>query len=291
VSEASKIEPSSGSFFSRLFSGRKARMDAVGDQERDVLMSAAENFHILKVEDVMVPRADITATEEATSLKDLVNVFKDAGHSRLPVFKNMLDEPTGMIHVKDLLPFLAFDARGRTGKTYPDKKIIKKIIRPVLFVPPSMAADDLLRKMQAGRCHMAIVVDEYGGTDGLVTLEDLIEPIVGDIEDEHDENEPEIKTLTDAKGLTYWEADARADIEDFEEIFGRDIATPKEDEEVDTLGGVVVSLAGRVPERGEIIRHDYGIEFEILDADPRRIKRLRVRQPKSGAARPAEKPQ
>jgi len=266
-------------------------MDAVGDQERDVLMSAAENFHILKVEDVMVPRADITATEEATSLKDLVNVFKDAGHSRLPVFKNMLDEPTGMIHVKDLLPFLAFDARGRTGKTYPDKKIIKKIIRPVLFVPPSMAADDLLRKMQAGRCHMAIVVDEYGGTDGLVTLEDLIEPIVGDIEDEHDENEPEIKTLTDAKGLTYWEADARADIEDFEEIFGRDIATPKEDEEVDTLGGVVVSLAGRVPERGEIIRHDYGIEFEILDADPRRIKRLRVRQPKSGAARPAEKPQ
>ncbi len=279
MSETSKSEPS-GSFFSRLFGGRKNAENGAGDQEREVLMSAAENFHILKVEDVMVPRADITAVEDTTNLKDLVKVFKDAGHSRLPVYKDMLDEPTGMVHVKDLLPYLAFDARGRTGKTYPDKKIIKKILRPVLFVPPSMAADDLLRKMQAGRCHMAIVVDEYGGTDGIITLEDLIEPIVGDIEDEHDDAEPEIKALTDGKGDTYWEADARVDIEDFEEIFGRDIATPEEDEEVDTLGGVVMSLAGRVPERGEIIRHDYGIEFEILDADPRRIKRVRVRQTK-----------
>jgi len=263
---------------SRLLRGRKGAANSASGQEREDLMSAAENFHILTVEDVMVPRADITAVEEATNLKDLVNLFKDAGHSRLPVYKDMLDEPIGMVHVKDLLPYLAFDARGRMGKTYPDKKIIKKILRPVLFVPPSMAADDLLRKMQAGRCHMAIVVDEYGGTDGLITLEDLIEPIVGDIEDEHDESEPEIKTLIDGKGVTYWEADARANIEDFEEIFGRDIATPEEDEEVDTLGGVVVSLAGRVPERGEIIRHDYGTEFEILDADPRRIKKVRVRQ-------------
>ena len=231
----------------------------------------------------MVPRAEIVAVEDITNLKDLVAIFKDAGHSRLPVFKDMLDEPVGMVHVKDLLPYLAFDARGRTGKAYPDKKVIKNILRPVLFVPPSMAAEDLLRKMQAGRCHMAIVVDEYGGTDGIVTLEDLIEPIVGDIEDEHDEREPEIKSLQDQQGNTYWEVDARVDIEDFEAVFGRDIATPEEDEEVDTLGGVVMSLAGRVPERGEIIRHDYGIEFEILDADPRRIKRVRVRQAKTGS--------
>lgn len=264
------------SFISRLFARRAA--DAGGTQTRKVLLNAAENFHILKVEDVKVPRADIIAVDESTSLKELAEIFREAGHSRLPVYKDILDEPTGMVHVKDVLPYLMFNARGRNGKAYPDKKIIKAIVRPVLFVPHSMSADELLRKMQAGRRHMAIVVDEYGGTDGLVTLEDLIEPIVGDIEDEHDEAEPEIMAHKNAKGEIYWDADARVDIEDFEAVFGRDIATPQEDEEVDTLGGVVVSLAGRVPERGEIIRHPYGIEFEVLDADPRRIKRLRVRQ-------------
>lgn len=265
------------SFLARLF-GRTGVHDSVDDGgSREVLVNAAENFHILKIEDVMVPRADIIAVEDTTSLRDLAAKFKDAGHSRLPVFKDTLDEPTGMVHVKDVLPYLTFDARGRTGKTYPDKKVIKNILRTVLFVPPSMSAADLLRKMQANRTHMAIVVDEYGGTDGLVTLEDLIEPIVGDIEDEHDEAEPEIVARKNAKGERYWDADARVDIEDFEVAFGRDIATPEEDEEVDTLGGVVVSLAGRVPQRGEIIRHPYGIEFEVLDADPRRLKRLRVR--------------
>ncbi|NNC38210.1 MAG: HlyC/CorC family transporter [Acidimicrobiales bacterium] len=226
----------------------------------------------------MIPRADIIAVEMDITLKDLAKAFKDAGHSRMPVYKETLDEPTGLVHVKDLLPYLTFDARGRTGKTYPDKKVVNKIQRNVLFVPPSMAAEDLLKKMQVRRMHMAIVVDEYGGTDGIVTLEDLIEPIVGNIEDEHDDSEPEIKVVNPPKGRTYWEVDARVDIEDFEKEFGRDIATPKEDEEVDTLGGVVFSLVGRVPERGEIVRHPYGIEFEVLDADTRRIKRLRVRQ-------------
>jgi CBS domain containing-hemolysin-like protein len=272
----------SETFFARLFKSRENQSNGDKDREREELMHAAENFHILKVEDVMVPRADIIAVDIDITLKDLAAVFKDAGHSRLPVFKETLDEPTGLAHVKDLLPYLTFDARGRTGKTYPDKKIVKKIQRNVLFVPPSMAAEDLLKKMQAARMHMAIVVDEYGGTDGLVTLEDLIEPIVGNIEDEHDDSEPEIKTLKTPKGEPYWEADARVDIEAFEEQFGRDIATPEEDEEVDTLGGVVFSLAGRVPERGEIVRHPYGIEFEILDADARRIKRLRVRQTAPG---------
>jgi CBS domain containing-hemolysin-like protein len=262
------------SFFARLLG--KDAANAHGKQR--ALLNAVEHFHDLKVEDVMVPRVDITAVPEDVSLKDLAALFITAGHSRLPVFKDTLDEPVGMVHVKDVLPYLTFGARGRTGKTYPDKKVIKKILRRILFVPPSMGVEELLRKMQAGRLHMAMVVDEYGGTDGLVTLEDLIEPIVGDIDDEHDGAEPEIKTLKDKKGDAYWEADARVDIEDFEALFGRDIATPQEDEEVDTLGGVVVSLAGRVPEKGEIIRHPYGVEFEVLEADPRRIKRLRIRQ-------------
>lgn len=266
------------SFFAKLFKPNTDQPNGEKELEREVLKNAAENFHILKVENVMIPRADIIAVELDISLKELAKAFKDAGHSRLPVYNETLDEPTGLVHVKDLLPYLTFDARGRTGKTYPDKKVVKKIQRNVLFVPPSMAAEDLLKKMQVRRMHMAIVVDEYGGTDGIVTLEDLIEPIVGNIEDEHDDSEPEIKIIKPPKGQSYWEVDARVDIEDFEKEIGRDIATPEEDEEVDTLGGVVFSLAGRVPERGEIVRHPYGIEFEVLDADARRIKRLRVRQ-------------
>lgn len=261
----------------RLFGGGNAAETESG-QERKSLMNAAENFHSLRVEDVMVPRADIIAVAGDITLQGLTKCFREAGHSRLPVYGETLDEPTGFVHVKDLLGFLALDAPGRTANSYPGKKIIQHILRPVIFVPPSMAADALLKKMQVGRVHMAIVVDEYGGTDGLVTLEDLIEPIVGDIEDEHDDAEPEIKTLKDKQGKTYWEVDARIDIEDFEAVLGRDIATPEQDDEVDTLGGLVFFLAGRVPERGEIIPHPLGMEFEILDASPRRVKRLRLRQ-------------
>ena len=246
-------------------------------EDRKLLMRAAANFHNLKVEDLMVPRAEVIAVEQSVDLKTLAATLKEAGHSRLPAYKETLDDPIGMVHVKDVFAYLGFDAKGRNGKTYADKKIVKTILRQVLYVPPSMSAEDLLRKMQAKRIHMAIVVDEYGGTDGLVTMEDLIEPIVGDIEDEHDEAEPDITARKTTKGEVYWDVDARADIEDFEKAFGRDIATPEEDEEVDTIGGVVVSLAGRVPQRGEIIRHPYGIEFEILDAEPRRLKRIRVR--------------
>ena len=269
------------SIFSKLFPFTSHKSLAENDterlSERNLLLRAAENFHNLKVEDVMVPRAEIIAIEKSVGLKTLAVTLKDAGHSRLPAYNDTLDDPIGMVHVKDVFAYLSFDAKGRNTKTYPTKKVVNSILRPVLYVPPSMSAEDLLRKMQVKRIHMAIVVDEYGGTDGLVTLEDLIEPIVGDIEDEHDEAEPDINARKTAKGEIYWDVDARADIEDFEAVFGRDIATPEEDEEVDTIGGVVVSLAGRVPLRGEIVRHPYGIEFEILDADPRRIKRIRVR--------------
>ena len=268
-------------FLGRLFGASQPDGETPRGQERKSLMSAAENFHALRVEDVMVPRAEIIAVPGDLSLYELTEQFISAGHSRLPIYAETLDEPTGFVHVKDLLGFLALDLPGRAGKAFAKKRIIAEILRPVIFVPPSMAANVLLRKMQIGRVHMAIVVDEYGGTDGLVTLEDLIEPIVGDIEDEHDDAEPEIRTLKDKRGYTYWEADARADIEDFEAVWGRDIATPEQDDEVDTLGGLVFSLTGRVPERGEIIPHAAGIEFEILEADPRRVKRLRLRQTKT----------
>ena len=271
-------------FLSRLLGGKNHAAktpDTFGTTSKKNMLYAAEQFHVLRVEDVMVPRADIIGVEKATGLKELVATFTDASHSRLPVYRETLDEPTGMVHIKDLLPYLAFNARGRTAKTYPERKIIKSIKRPVLYVPPSMLAQDLLRRMQAKRIHMAIVVDEYGGTDGLVTLEDLMEQIVGDIEDEHSDGEPEIISIGETKLGTVWDVDARAAITDFEERFGREIATDEQEDDVDTLGGLVFTLAGRVPERGEVIPHPFGIEFEVLDADARRVKRLRIRPTKA----------
>jgi len=241
------------------------------------MMTAAEEFHHLRVEDVMVPRADIVGVEANTGIHELSLAFKAAGHSRLPVYKDTLDEPLGMIHIKDLLPFLMLNAKGRNAKTYKDRKIAQNILRSVLYVPPSMLAEELLARMQARRIHMAIVVDEYGGTDGIVTLEDLVEPIVGDIEDEHDEIEAALVATTGSGGIVIWEADARTPIDDFEEKLGRDFATPDEEDDVDTLGGLIFTLAGRIPERGEVIKHPDGLEFEVTDADARRIKRLRIR--------------
>lgn len=242
------------------------------------MVEATQKFHTLRVQDVMVPRADIIAVDVEMGLHELSRAFEDAGHSRLPVYKDTLDEPMGFVHIKDLLPHLMLNARGRAGKNYKEKKIIKSIRRAVLFVPPSMLARDLLRRMQVRRIHMAIVVDEYGGTDGIVTLEDLLEPIVGDIEDEHDGAESTVEVVGTVNGVTVYEADARIGIDDFEDALGREFATPDEEDDVDTLGGLVFTLAGRVPERGEIVRHPDGIEFEIMDADPRRVKRLRIRE-------------
>lgn len=274
------------SFFRNVFRRRQDAKRARGNGEQNAsptekaaaqerMLDAAERFHLLRVNDVMVPRANIVAIEKTATLKDMSKSFREAGHSRLPVYEDSLDNPIGMVHIKDLLPYLMFDARGRTAKTYPDRKVFRTIKRPVLFVPPSMLAQDLLRRMQARRIHMAIVVDEYGGTDGLVTIEDLIEPIVGDIEDEHDELDPELIATT-VEGTRVWEADARVELEDFEAALGRAFVTPDEEEDVDTMGGLVFTLAGRVPERGEIISHPGGLELEVLDADPRRVKRLRI---------------
>ena len=223
-------------------------------------------FKDVRVEDVMVPRADITAVDEKTSLEDLGGLFTQSGHSRLPVYKQSLDHPIGMVHIKDLVVMLA-------GKA--PKVPLKALIRDILFAPPSMPALDLLLRMQASRSHMALVVDEYGGTDGLVTIEDLIEEIVGEIEDEYDDQDgPQIVT----RSGDILEAQARLPIEQLEEKLG--ITLVDEEEDIDTLGGLVFTLAGRVPQRGEMLIHKNGIEFEVRDADPRRIKTLRIRQKK-----------
>jgi CBS domain containing-hemolysin-like protein len=238
--------------------------EPINAEERLMLMNILE-LGELRVDDVMVPRADIVALESGTSLNDMVALFHTALHSRMPVYRKALDDVLGMVHIKDLLSF--WDRRE-------DFKL-RSIIREVLFVPPAMPVLDLLLKMRATRIHMAVVVDEYGGTDGLVTIEDLVEEIVGEIEDEHDEVEgPLIVTRADGS----LDADARAPIDEFENQVGVDLLPDERDEDVDTLGGFVFSLLGRVPQRGEVVSHTAGLEFEILDADPRRIKRLRVRR-------------
>jgi CBS domain containing-hemolysin-like protein len=217
--------------------------------------------------DVAVPRADIVAIEAGTSFATLVHRFAEEQHSRLPVYRGTLDEVIGMVHVKDVLGFL------EAGKT----PRIENFVRRVLFVAPSTRVLDLLQQMRLSRTHMALVVDEFGGIDGLVTIEDLVEEIVGEIDDEHDvvTTPPEIVERPDGSFLV----DGRASPLDVEERTGVPLGEEAEEEDVDTIGGLVASFAGRVPVRGEIVRHESGAEFEILDADPRRIRRLRVRRP------------
>jgi CBS domain containing-hemolysin-like protein len=216
----------------------------------------------------MVPRADIIAVEEQTSLDDLVAMFHEAQHSRLPVYRQTLDHPLGMVHIKDLISLAAPPSSGAKRPSS-----ITDIIREVLFVPGSMLATDLLVKMQTTRIHLALVIDEYGGTDGLISIEDLVEQIVGDIEDEHDTDEA--ATLTARKDGGF-DASARAPLEEVEEALGLKLANPEEASEIDTLAGLVFQLVGRVPQRGEVIRHPAGVEFEVVEADPRRLRKLRI---------------
>jgi CBS domain containing-hemolysin-like protein len=246
-------------------------------------------FTELRVHDVMVPRADIVAIEDTANLRALLDCFIDANHSRIPVFHETLDNISGMVHIKDLLRWIsargAKSTRRRSTKqpaltplsltaadlATPVKKA--EILREVLFVPPSMAAADLLITMQSRHIHLAIVVDEYGGTDGLCSIEDLVEEIVGDISDEHDPVEAE---LVRKSGEGSFVADARTGIDELEEILGVDLLPAKREEEAETLGGLAFSMLGRVPVSGERLHHDSGLEFEILEADPRRVKRVLI---------------
>jgi CBS domain containing-hemolysin-like protein len=211
--------------------------------------------------DVMVPRADIDAVEIATPLPELIRHIKRTAHTRVPVYRGSLDHVIGMVHLKDVMG--CWDN--------PESVKLSSLIRRVLFIAPSMPVLELLLQMRVSRIHMALVVDEHGGTDGLITIEDVVEEIVGEIEDEHDEDAP--PTLIERPDGFI--ADARVPVEDFEEKVGPFLREEERDE-VDTLGGLVFYLAGRVPARGEVIKHGSGIEFEVLEADPRRIRRLRV---------------
>ena len=237
--------------------------DALQADERLLL----EN--ILKIKDVtvydaMVPRADIDAVDVSTSLDDLAELMREKGHSRVPVYRETLDDVIGMVHAKDVL--VAY------RRTEPAR--LEDLLREVMFVAPSMRVLNLLFEMRNTRSHMALVIDEFGGIDGLVTIEDLVEEIVGEIEDEFDRVvEPQLVDSSDGT-LT---ADARFEVDDFEERVGRVLTDEERENDIDTLGGLVFSLAGRVPSRGELIAHPSGLEFEVVDGDARRIKRLKVR--------------
>ncbi|MEX0285207.1 MAG: CBS domain-containing protein [Paracoccaceae bacterium] len=229
------------------------------------------NLRRMQVEDVAIPKADIVAVPETISKKELVEVFRESGMTRIPVYDGTLDTPTGFAHLKDLALLHGFNG----GSAEFD---LPSMLRPLLFVPPSMPIGVLLTKMQTERRHMALVVDEYGGVDGLVTIEDLIEQVVGEIEDEHDTDEDE-SWVMEKPGC--YVALAKTPLEDFEAEIGRSLTANEEvdAEEIDTLGGLVFMLSGRVPVRGEVVVHPEGPEFEVIEADLRRIKRLRVRLP------------
>jgi CBS domain containing-hemolysin-like protein len=233
------------------------------DPQERALLGNILKLHELTAGDVMVPRADIVAVENLLSLDELLQVISKEAHSRMPVYRESLDDVIGMVHIKDVLAWW-----GRSTEFH-----IAKILRPVLFIAPSMRVLDLLLKMRATRHHMALVVDEFGGIDGLVTIEDLVEEIVGEIQDEHDVTE---QPMIEEMGGGVLIADARLSIEEFEARVGA-LLGDEERGDIDTLGGLVAALAGRVPARGEVIKHPSGLEFEVIDADPRRIKRLRVR--------------
>jgi CBS domain containing-hemolysin-like protein len=261
---------------SRLGMGASERT-AETDTVRTVdLVDQAEAFKDLRVGDVMTPRADVVALELSTPLGDVVRRFTDSEHTRIPIYRETLDDPVGVAHLKDVMKLIAPEP----GRPQPDwsELALPRIRREVLYVPASMRAADLLLKMQTTRLHMALVIDEFGGTDGLVTLEDLLEAVVGEIEDEHDEHVA--NPIVERPGGLI-EADARAPLEDLEALVGEHLSPPDLEEEIDTVAGLVATIAGRVPQRGEVIHHPAGFDFEVLDADPRRLKRLRIRRVES----------
>ena len=241
----------------------------------------------VRVEDVMIPRADIEAVEINTKLGELMVVFEQSGHSRMPVYSETLDDPRGMIHIRDVLANITKVAKARKGRATKKPAAVSldlanvdlsktigelNLIRTVLFVPPSMLASDLMARMQAARTQMALVIDEYGGTDGLVSLEDIVEMVVGDIEDEHDEDEPMITQSGDGVFVV----DGKAEIDDVAKLIGEDFAAGEHGDYVDTIGGMIFNTLGRVPARGEVVQAIPGFEFHVLDADPRRVKRVRI---------------
>jgi CBS domain containing-hemolysin-like protein len=244
---------------------RSGHRDKFSAQERAVLGNVLK-LRDKTASDVMVPRVDIMAMPEDFTLEQAIRLIQRDGHSRYPVYRGQLDEIVGMVHIKDV-----FAAVGREGPFD-----LKSILRKPLFTVPSVPVLDLLLQMRQARIHMALVVDEYGGIDGLVTIEDLVETITGDISDEHDEDVPP-QMVEKPDGTV--EVDARMPVEAFEEKMGTVLTEEERAADIDTVGGLVFTLAGRVPAKGELVSHPSGLEFRVLDADPRRIRRLKVRRP------------
>ncbi len=273
----SETEPPKRGFFGRLlnaFSGADPTPPPTHEQTSAPAQSGVgsilgmSNLRRLRVDDVAIPKAEIEAVPLDISREELVDAFREHGYSRLPVFKGTLDHPQGLVLLKDLALQHGFGNSGRFS--------LRKLLRPLLYAPPSMPVGVLLQKMQRERVHMALVIDEYGGVDGLVTIEDLIETVIGEIEDEHDEAEG---VLWKEEKPGVFVAQSVAPLEEFEAAIGMRLRTAEDDQEIDTLGGLVYLRTGRVPARGEVVPHESGVEFEVIDADPRRIKRLRVRLP------------
>jgi CBS domain containing-hemolysin-like protein len=262
-------------------------LDAAFSPEERTLIRNILRLRETRVADVMVPRADIAAVDADTTLAELLGLFEASGHSRMPVYRETLDDAIGMVHIKDLITHITgkarIDAADEEDEVRLDVRKVDlditleaaKLVRAVLFVPPSMPATDLLQKMQATHIQMALVIDEYGGTDGIVSIEDVVETIVGEIDDEHDDVDgPLVKTVQDGVYL----ADARADLDEVRAAIGPSFSFADYDEDVDTLGGLLFAALGRIPVRGEVIVSDDlpGWEVEVLDADPRRIKTVRL---------------
>ncbi len=288
------------------------------DSESNTSFSPAERamlhnilrFREVRVEDVMVPRADIDAVEQSTTVGELMSLFEETGRSRMPVYCETLDDPRGMVHIRDLLSWVMKQARSKRRATRGTAKTVEKtearpvktarasgfdlgkadlgkaiadigIIRQLIFVPPSMHAADLMALMQADRIQMALVIDEYGGTDGLVSHEDIVEMVVGDIWDEHDDDEAMFRQTAD----DVFVADARVELEDLAEAIGPDFDIREQLEDVDSLGGLIFSALGRIPVRGELVNALPGFEFHILEADPRRVRRVRITRKRAAARR------
>jgi magnesium and cobalt transporter len=245
------------------------------DRQERALIANVLRLRETTADDVMVPRADIVGMRVDVTLEQALEQIRSDGHSRLPVYREQLDDIVGMVHIKDVFAYV-----GR-----PEAFRLEAILRRPLMVAPQMPVLDLLLQMRQQRMHLALVIDEYGGVDGLVTIEDLVETIVGDISDEHDEVQAAM-VVERADGAL--DINARLPVEEFEQRLGPVLSEDERDADIDTVGGLVFTLAGRVPAKGEVISHPSGIEFRVLDADPRRIRRVRVRRAEGAEAAAAE---
>jgi CBS domain containing-hemolysin-like protein len=283
-------------------SSTASEQDSAFSPEEKAMLHNILRLREIRVEDVMIPRADVEAVEISTPLWEVLELFEKSGHSRMPVYAETLDDPRGMIHIRDVLNYITKQARQKTtrrssarSKATAEDKAAKfdmgridltktigelNLMRKVLFVPPSMMASGLMARMQATHIQMALVIDEYGGTDGLVSLEDIVEMVVGDIEDEHDDEE--IMIAEEADGV--FVVDARADLEELAAKIGPSFEVGEHGEDVDTVGGLIFSVLGRIPVRGEVVQAIPGYEFHVLEVDPRRVKKVRI-VPLSAAVR------